>query len=218
MEIFILLLVGVIIILVLSSFRKEVKKNMRIINKNVINIRKEINQMKNDGSPSNQKKEVIKTKESDNLKTIKPLEVSGQRLTQAKVIDLKVNDKINLVKAEQKEHKITTPKKEKKEEPITKKKVQEKKPRDYEKLIGENWLNKVGIAILVLGIGFFVKYAIDKNWIGEIGRVLIGISVGGILIGTAHFLRKKYHAFSSVLIGGGISVFYYTISIAYHDY
>jgi uncharacterized membrane protein len=31
-------------------------------------------------------------------------------------------------------------------------------------------------------------------------------------------LRTKYRAFSSVLIGGGLSIFYYTISIAYHDY
>ena len=45
-------------------------------------------------------------------------------------------------------------------------------------MIGENWLNKIGIAILVIGIGFFVKYAIDQNWIGEVGRVAIGIGTG----------------------------------------
>ncbi|MBL7752231.1 MAG: hypothetical protein JNN29_12665, partial [Chitinophagaceae bacterium] len=45
------------------------------------------------------------------------------------------------------------------------------KERDLEKFIGENLANKIGIAILVLGIGFFVKYAIDKNWINETGRV-----------------------------------------------
>ncbi len=89
---------------------------------------------------------------------------------------------------------------------------------DLEKFIGENLANKIGIAILVLGIGFFVKYAIDQNWIGEIGRVFIGILCGGILLGIAHKLRKTFSAFSSVLVGGGIAVLYFTIAIAYHEY
>lgn len=100
----------------------------------------------------------------------------------------------------------------------------EKKPSffernpDIEKFIGENLINKIGIAILVLGIGFFVKYAIDQNWIHEIGRVFIGILCGGILLGLAHKMRKTFEAFSSVLIGGGMSIFYFTISIAFHEY
>lgn len=89
---------------------------------------------------------------------------------------------------------------------------------DLEKFIGENLINKIGIGILVLGIAFFVKYAIDQNWINEIGRVSIGILCGGILIGIAHYMRKKFKAFSSVLIGGGLSVLYFTIGIAFHIY
>jgi uncharacterized membrane protein len=34
---------------------------------------------------------------------------------------------------------------------------------DIEKFIGENLINKIGIAVLILGIAFFVKYAIDQN-------------------------------------------------------
>lgn len=89
---------------------------------------------------------------------------------------------------------------------------------DWEKFIGENLINKIGIGILVLGIGFFVKYAIDKEWINEIGRVFIGILCGGALVGIAHRLRKEYKAFSSVLIGGGLSVFYFSVAIAFHEY
>lgn len=89
---------------------------------------------------------------------------------------------------------------------------------DLEKFIGENLINKIGIAILVLGIGFFVKFAIDQNWINEIGRVAIGIFCGGILIGTAHKLREQFKAFSSVLVGGGLAILYITIAIAFHDY
>ncbi|WP_426667038.1 DUF2339 domain-containing protein [Mucilaginibacter sp. McL0603] len=93
----------------------------------------------------------------------------------------------------------------------------EKHP-DLEKFIGENLVNKIGIAILVLAIGFFVKYAIDNNWVGPAGRVGIGILCGGILIGIAHRLRSSYKAFSSVLVGGGLAVFYFTITLAYHQF
>lgn len=89
---------------------------------------------------------------------------------------------------------------------------------DLEKFIGENLANKIGIGILVLGIGFFVKYAIDQDWINEIGRVCIGIVCGGILLAIAHRMRKTFTGFSSVLVGGGIAVLYLTIAIAFHEY
>jgi uncharacterized membrane protein len=89
---------------------------------------------------------------------------------------------------------------------------------DLEKFIGENLFNKIGIAVLVFGIGFFVKYAIDKDWINEYGRVAIGLFCGIVLVGLAHYLRKTYRSFSSVLAGGGIAVFYFTIALAFHEY
>lgn len=108
--------------------------------------------------------------------------------------------------------------------PITRKPPEPKKPGffernpDLEKFIGENLANKIGIGVLVLGIGYFVKYAIDQDWINEIGRVFIGICCGGLLLGVAHRMRKSFAAFSSVLVGGGIAVLYLTIAIAFHEY
>lgn len=89
---------------------------------------------------------------------------------------------------------------------------------DLEKFIGENLINKIGILILVLGISFFVKYAIDKEWINETARVGIGILAGSLVMGVAHKLRQNYKAFSSVMVAGAISIFYFTIAIAFHDY
>ena len=43
----------------------------------------------------------------------------------------------------------------------------EKAKIDYEKFIGENLFGKIGILVLVVGVGLFVKYAIDKDWINE---------------------------------------------------
>ncbi|MCO6161250.1 DUF2339 domain-containing protein [Flavobacterium sp. NRK F7] len=89
---------------------------------------------------------------------------------------------------------------------------------DLEKFIGENLINKIGILILVLGISFFVKFAIDKDWINEPARVGIGVLAGSLVMFIANKLRKNYAAFSSVLVAGAISIFYFTISIAFHDY
>lgn len=87
---------------------------------------------------------------------------------------------------------------------------------DIERFIGENLINKLGIVILVFGIGFLVKYAIDKNWINEAARVAVGVLSAGALIGLAHRLRKNYKSFSSVLIGGGLALLYFTITLAFH--
>jgi len=89
---------------------------------------------------------------------------------------------------------------------------------DLEKFIGENLINKIGVLILVLGISYFVKFAIDKDWINEPARVGIGVLCGALVMGFAHKLRKNYAAFSSVLVAGAVAIFYFTIAIAFHDY
>lgn len=101
--------------------------------------------------------------------------------------------------------------------PVRKPSFSERNP-DLEKFIGENLFNKIGIVILVLGMGFFLKYAIDKDWINEIGRISIGILCGGALIGLAHRMRKSFATFSSVLVGGGIAILYFTVTIGYQQY
>ena len=45
--------------------------------------------------------------------------------------------------------------------------------------------------MLVLGSAFFVKYAIDKDWIGEVGRVCFGLLCGALLTGIAHLLFDR---------------------------
>ncbi len=102
-------------------------------------------------------------------------------------------------------------------EPSFWEKFKENNP-DLEKFIGENLINKIGILILVLGIGYFVSYSIDKGWIPTPARVGIGILAGTLLLGVAHKLRQQFAAFSSVFVAGAIAIFYFTIAIAFHEY
>ncbi|MDR0893533.1 MAG: DUF2339 domain-containing protein [Mediterranea sp.] len=89
---------------------------------------------------------------------------------------------------------------------------------NYEKYIGENLFGKIGILIFVIGVGFFVKYAIDQNWISETLRTVLGFLIGAGLLFVAQRLEKKYRTFSSLLAGGAFAVFYLTVAIAYHYY
>lgn len=89
---------------------------------------------------------------------------------------------------------------------------------DLEKFIGENLLSKIGIVIFVIGMGFLVKLGIDNNVITEPLRVAIGILIGGVMIGIAHYLRKSFAKFSSILIGGALAVLYFTVALAFHEY
>lgn len=103
-------------------------------------------------------------------------------------------------------------------EPVTVISKKEKKPVNYEKYIGENLFGKIGILVLVVGIGLFVKYAIDQNWINETLRTILGFAAGSALLIVAERLREKYRTFSSLLAGGAFAVFYITVAIAYHYY
>jgi uncharacterized membrane protein len=101
----------------------------------------------------------------------------------------------------------------KKQEPI-----KPKSKTDFEKFIGENLLNKIGILLLIVVLVLFGKYAVDKKWLNETAKVVSIILIGGVLIGIAHRIRINYKAFSSVLAGGGIAALYISIALGFQLY
>jgi uncharacterized membrane protein len=87
-----------------------------------------------------------------------------------------------------------------------------------EEYVGGNLLSKVGVVVLVLGIGIFVKYAIDNNLISELGRIIIGYMAGFGLLITAYKLESKYHTYSAVILSGAMAVMYFTTFSANYYY
>ncbi len=78
-------------------------------------------------------------------------------------------------------------------------------------LVGNLLLN-ISIIAFVLGVGFFLKYSIDKNWIPIWGRIFIGIAIAFGMIIAAINIREKYQKlFSEVLFGGAIAILYLSI-------
>jgi uncharacterized membrane protein len=82
--------------------------------------------------------------------------------------------------------------------------------------IASNWLLRIGVLILVMGVGFFLKLSIDKNWITPMGRVLMGGAAGlGMLVAGVKMLGRKYHLFGQGMIGAGIATLYLSVYAAH---
>jgi len=93
-----------------------------------------------------------------------------------------------------------------------------KEPTRWEEFIGTNLLNKIGIAILVIGIGFGVKYAIDHALLNPLTRIILGYLAGTGLLFLALRIKKDYENFSAVLLSGGMASLYFVTYAAYDFY
>jgi uncharacterized membrane protein len=90
---------------------------------------------------------------------------------------------------------------------------------DLESRIGSHWLNRIGIAALLVGVSYFLKFAFDNNWIGPAGRISIGLVAGiAIVIWSERFRAKNYKAFSYSLKAVGIGTLYLSLWAAFHVY
>ena len=63
------------------------------------------------------------------------------------------------------------------------------KERNLEEFIGGNLISKIGIGILIVGVGFLVKYAVDNGYLGPMVRVALGYLTGIALVILAFFLK-----------------------------
>lgn len=89
---------------------------------------------------------------------------------------------------------------------------------DLEKFIGENLISKIGILVLIIGIGIGVKYSIDNDLISPLTRVILAYLLAFGLVGLAIKLKPKYLNFSSVLISGGMATMYFVTYFGFAAY
>ncbi|MBN2426041.1 MAG: DUF2339 domain-containing protein [Calditrichaceae bacterium] len=102
--------------------------------------------------------------------------------------------------------------------PPVKPKPAPKKKSDWEKFIGENLINKIGIVVLVIGVAIGAKYAIDHQLISPLTRIILGYLCGIGLLGFAIKLKEKYTNFSAVLLSGALAIMYFITYAAYSFY
>ncbi|MCI0423812.1 MAG: DUF2339 domain-containing protein, partial [Acidobacteria bacterium] len=97
--------------------------------------------------------------------------------------------------------------------------VSEAYQESLESQIGGNLLNKIGMAAIILGMAYFLKYAIDNEWIGEAGRVMVGVITGlGFLAWGESLHRKDLRGYAVTVLGGGVAILYFSIFAAFSFY
>ena len=97
--------------------------------------------------------------------------------------------------------------------------VVETADRSLESRIGSHWLNRIGIAAVLIGVSYFLKFAFDNNWIGPAGRVTIGLLAGiAVVVWSERFRNRGYTIFSYSLKAVGIGVLYLSLWAAFHVY
>jgi uncharacterized membrane protein len=93
------------------------------------------------------------------------------------------------------------------------------KVADLESMIGRRWIGWVAILLILFATGFFLKYAFENRWIGEVGRVAIGILAGGsmALLGRSYF-KRGWKIFAQILTSGGVVLLYLSTYAAFGYY
>lgn len=87
-----------------------------------------------------------------------------------------------------------------------------KKPEgSLESRIGMYWLNRLGVVILVIGLGYLLSHAYEM--IGPIGKLAVGFFASAALIAGGELLarRPKLAWYGQGLVGGGWALAYFAV-------
>jgi uncharacterized membrane protein len=85
-----------------------------------------------------------------------------------------------------------------------------------EDLLGKNWLNKLGIVLLVMGVAFFLAFQLKT--MGPAGKVLVGFLTSLALLGAGIWTERleRYRILGRAGIGGGWALLFFTTYAMYH--
>lgn len=81
-----------------------------------------------------------------------------------------------------------------------------------ESVVGGQWLNRLGILAVLVGISYFLKLAFENDWIGPGTRILIGLLCGiGLLLWSERFRKRGFSTFSYSLKAIGLGTLYLSL-------
>ena len=89
---------------------------------------------------------------------------------------------------------------------------------NWEWLLGGNWLARIGIVALIFGVAFFISLAIDRGWLNETYRVLLGVAGGLVFIAAGEYYRNRYAVWAQTVTGGGVAILYLSVYGAFALY
>lgn len=97
--------------------------------------------------------------------------------------------------------------------------VTTKQAADIESIIGRRWLGWVAVSLILFATAFFLKHAFDNRWIGELGRVAIGVAAGvSFTLWGFKYHQRRWRIFSQILTACGIVLLYLSVFAAFGYY
>jgi uncharacterized membrane protein len=75
--------------------------------------------------------------------------------------------------------------------------------------VGQKWFLGIGVLILIIGVGFFLKYAFDQEWIGPAVQISLGFVCGlGLLAGGNICHRRNLRGLDVGVAAVGLGTLY----------
>ncbi len=91
--------------------------------------------------------------------------------------------------------------------------------QSLESKLGSRVLSKLAVVLLLVGAAWFFKWAFDNRWVGQRGRVLIGLLAGAaVVVWSERFRRQSLAAFSYALKAVGTGVLYLSLWAGFQLY
>jgi uncharacterized membrane protein len=104
-------------------------------------------------------------------------------------------------------------------EPLTPPPLNIAAPSDLENIIGRRWVGWIAIILILGATVYFLKYAFENRWIGELGRVTLGVAAGFAMVLAGYERhRKGWRYLSQILTAGGTAVLYLSVYGAFGYY
>ena len=103
--------------------------------------------------------------------------------------------------------------------PAAKKEFREKNKFLKENFLGANLFGKLGFLAILLGTGWFLKFAIDRQWLNESARIILGTAGGhAVFVFALYQAKKNLKILPPAAAGAALGILFLTIFSAYYFY
>ncbi len=88
-----------------------------------------------------------------------------------------------------------------------------------EAALGLRWMVRAGAVLLLFGMAFFYRYAVNQGWLPPTARAALGALLGVTLMALAeHFHRRNYRALCHGFLAGGLAIVALTTRVSQSVY
>jgi uncharacterized membrane protein len=103
--------------------------------------------------------------------------------------------------------------------PVVPRKVSSATAEGFEAWIGRRAMGWAAVVLLLFATAFFLKHAFENEWIGEVGRVALGIAAGvGLCMAGYRYQRRSWRVLGQMCAAAGVVLLYLATFAAFGYY